>query len=616
MEDIARFLYEYAPFNLLPFEQVQHIAGLIQVEHFAAGQDILVYGGQPARFLYIVRRGSVELIHEDEQGVKVLDTLVAGEAFGHPSILRGKPPIVTVRTCAETQVYRLPAAVFHQLRRDLPVLDTFFAASAIERLSRRLQARYADTDPVLFQLRLRDLVRRTLITVAPDASVRVAAQIMRDYDVSSLVVDASPPGIITDRDLRNRVVAEGLSDTTRVAEVMSAPALSLPADSLVVEGLITMLERDIHQMPITENDRVIGLVTRTDIIRRRSHSPLFLPHRLQRAGSIEKLRAYSDQIIETVGALLDTGARVSDIGRVVAVAHDALLIHLLQDAEQALGEPPCPYDWLVLGSEGRYEQTLSTDQDNALIYADDAPPGADAYFAALAERVVEQLVACGFPRCPGDIMATNPEWRQPLHIWKRYFTRWINTPDEESLLQVAIFFDYRRIYGSLHVETELRPIILQARDQSIFLVHLAHTALRQSPPLGFFRKIVLERNDAGRDVIDLKQRGTALIVDLARLFALETGCTATNTLTRLRMSTASDHLSNSGAEELAAAFELISLLRLRHQYQQIQRGAQPTNYLPFSELTALEQRELKEALHTVARMQRSVAFTFQTGWIT
>lgn len=612
---VTRFLSQYPPFSELSPTQVDHIAHSVQVLTFAAGEDILVYGVGRNTYLYMIYAGSVDLLREDEQGITLFDTLGTGEFFGHASLIRHSAPIVTVRTCEETCVYRLPAALFHQLRRDYPAFARFFADSAIERLSHRLQAHYVDADPVMFQMRLRDLVRRELITVAPEASVREAAQIMREYDVSSLVVTSVPPGIITDRDLRNRVLAAGVSDTTPVAAVMSMPALTLPADSLVFEGLLTMLECDIHQMPITENDQVVAVVTRTDIMRRRSYSPLFLPRQLKRAQSLSQLRLYSEQIFETVGNLLYAGARTSDIGRVVSVAHDALLVRLLRDAEEALGPPPCPYDWLVLGSEGRYEQTLHTDQDNALVYADDAPPAAAAYFTVLAERVVEQLVACGFPRCPGDVMATNPAWRQPLAVWKGYFNDWMHLPDEEALLQVTIFFDFRRVYGSLDAEATLRATIRPARQQRLFLARLARTALQQPTPLGFFRQVLLERNAAGHDQLDLKQRGTALIVDLARLFALEAGCTATNTLSRLRLSAGKSTLSTTGAEELVAAFELISLLRLRHQYQQLQRGEPSDNAIHYAQLSPLEQRELKEALHAIARMQRSVAFAFQTDQI-
>lgn len=612
MEEIARFLAEHHPFDLLGPEQVQHLTETIQIEYFGPSQDIMTYGGKPSEFLYILRRGSVDLLREDDQGFQVFDTLSEGEIFGHPSLIRGKAPIVTVRTREETLVYLLPAQVFHQLRRDEPVFARFFAASSIERLSHALKARHAKASPELFQLRMQDLIRRPILTVDPTVPVRKVAVLMRDLNVSSLVVKSEPLGIITDRDLRNRVLAVGLSDTVPVAQVMTNPIITLPGDSLVFEGLMLMLERGIHHMPVTANGQVIGLVTHTEILRQQSRSPLLLPRHLQRTRSIEDIKVYAQQVTETVGSLLDSGVRISDIGRVVALSHDALVERLLVKAERILGPPPCPYAWIVLGSEGRYEQTLRTDQDNALIYANAESNEAEGYFAALAHHVVEWLVQCGFPRCPGEIMATNPQWCQPLAVWQNYFRGWIDTPNENALMRLAIFFDYRRIGGQLDVEQALRPIIRRSRENRIFLGRMARAALRQPAPLSFFRHFVLERSGTARDLIDLKVRGTALIVDLARIFALECGCAATSTLARLRAAGISSSLSEAGAEELAAAFELISLLRLRHQYRQLRQGEELTNQVPVSQLTSLEQRELKEALWAVARIQRSVEVLFQT----
>jgi CBS domain-containing protein len=267
----------------------------------------------------------------------------------------------------------------------------------------------------------------------------------------------------------------------------------------------------------------------------------------------------------------------------------------------------------VLGSEGRYEQTFRTDQDNALIYSDDAPPDADEYFSVLAERVVGQLADCGFPRCPGDIIATNPRSRQPLRVWKEYFRTWISKPDEMSLLRVTIFFDFRKVYGTLDVEPELRPVINQARENRVFLGRLARAALRQPAPIGFWRNLIVERNKNERDLFDLKHRGSALVVDLARLFALESGCAHTNTLMRLLQSPNQSSLSRSGAEELVAAFELITLLRLRHQNRQLRRNEEPTNQVSLSNLSAMWRRDLKEALMAVGRVQRHVELEFQTG---
>jgi CBS domain-containing protein len=613
MEDIVRILQSIPPFHLLSSEQLERIANVIQIEYFPTGHDVMVHNGPVSEYLYIIQRGSVDLLREDEDnGVQIFDTLDEGELFGYPSLIRRRPPIVTVRTREETLLYLLPADTFHHLRRDVPSFARFFASSVIERISHRLKVREASASPELFRLRLGDIMAE-LVSAPPDITLRQAAQIMSEHKISSLVITSDPPGIITDRDFRNKVLARGINDTTPVKEVMTTPVIALPADSLVFEALMTMLEHGFHHMPVTNNGQVVGLVTHTDIMRQQSKSPLFLPRQLERARNDKELRSYADQVMATAGSLLDEGARVSDIGRVVALAHDALVVRLIQDAEQTLGSPPCPYAWLLLGSEGRYEQILRTDQDNALVYADDAPPEAGDYFTQLAEYVIDKLLQCGFPPCPGNVMATNPQWRQPLAAWQEYFQEWIDAPRENTLLRIGVFFDYRKVYGTLDVDSTLRPVIKQGAENRIFLGRLSRVAIRHHAPVSFFRKLVVERSGEERNLLDLKARGTGLIVDLARLFALEVGCHRTNTVSRLRQCTkGGSSLSPEGAEELIAAFEMTSLLRLRYQYEQMKQGKQPATQVPVSWLSVLERRELKEALWAVARIQRSIELEFQT----
>lgn len=620
MDEIAAFLQAYPPFDRLPPEVIARIAAAVQIEYFAAGHTILTFGGEPARFLYVVRKGSVDLLREHDGNAQIFDTLGPGEAFGHPSLVRGQPPIVTVRAHGETLALLIPGAEFQRLRAEHPPFADFFAAAALDRLDHALKSRHAEAMPSLFRLQMGDLLRRPAVAVRPEMTVRAAAAHMREHGVSCLIVDTPPydlldenSGILTDRDLRNRVLAAGLPDSTPVSAVMTAPTISVPADSMIFEGLLLMLEHHIHHLPVTRGGLVVGLVTDRDILRRQSHSPLFLPRQLDRAHTLEELRSYSDQVFATVADLLDQGARFSDLGRVVAVAHDALIKRLLRDAEAELGPPPAPYAWLVLGSEGRFEQTLRTDQDNALIYADDAPPAAEPYFRALAELTVERLVACGFPRCPGEIMASNPRWRQPLAVWQGYFASWVDAPDEENLLRTAIFFDFRQIYGELRAEAALRPIVRRAWANRLFLARLARAALRTPAPLSFFRGITLERRGDQRDLLDLKLRGTAMVVDLARLFALEAGVSETGTVARLRASWPEASLGEEEAEALIQAFELLSLLRIRHQRGQIDEGVAPTNYISVSRLSPRERRELKESLQVVARIQRALAAEYQTG---
>lgn len=613
-EEVAQFLFTYPPFNLIPFDVVQQLGTEVKMITVGAGQTILEYGGAPSQYLYIIRQGSVDVLRDNGDGKTTLyDRLGVGDTFGHRSVLHARPPDMTARSREQTQLYLLPAPLFHQLRHEHPSFEQFFASS-LERLTQGINIQTPEVSPE-FQTRLRDVMQPIMTYVAPGTSVREAARLMREQGLECIIVDSSPPGLLTDRDLRNRVLAEGLSDATPVDQVMTSPIQTMPADSLVFEGLVTMLEQRVRHLPITENGRVIGVITHVDILRQQSYNPLLLPRQLMRARTTEDFCGYVDQVARTVGTLLAAGTRVQNIGRVVAASFDALQERLLRTAEAELGAPPCPYAWLVLGSQGRCEQLIHTDQDNAIIYADDAPPAAAEYFTALAEYVVEKLVACGFPRCPGDIMATNPRWRQPVRVWRAYFDDWIRTPDEEALMRAAIFFDYRRVYGQLDAEAALRPIIRYGRENKIFLTRLSQGALRQSPPIGFFRDFVVERNGAGQAVLDLKIRGTALIVDIARLFAIAADCADTNTISRLHLAAANNGMSREGAEELSAAFELISLLRLRHQYQQYTQGEQPTNQVEIASLTPLERRELKESLRAVGRMQRSVDNLFGSHWM-
>lgn len=444
---------------------------------------------------------------------------------------------------------------------------------------------------------LRSLVARLPLFVEPDATVEQAAQLMSAANASSLLVRSDPPGILTDRDLRRRVLAAGRGPDTPVREVMSQPVRTLDSDTPVHGAMLMMLEQGIHHVALVEEGEITGLITSGDLLRHQSHSPLYLHARLQAPGSLRTLDHYAAETAQAVALLVQGGMGAASIGRIVSSLNDALVGRLAQGAEAELGPPPCAYAWIVFGSEGRSEQILLTDQDNALVYAE-ASPEAERYFGELAQRVVAGLLAAGFPQCPGGYMATN--WRLPLADWLRRFDGWLHAPTPQALMEAAIFFDFRPVVGDLSLEP-LFGLLEGAQHNGLFLAHLLAAAREFAPPLGWFNRI---RSEDG--LIDIKHGGLAPVAGLGRALALAAGSRERSTLERLAAAQAGGQLSAEGAGDLAAAFTDFLELRLRHQLAALAAGQKPDNNIDVNALPAREQKQLRDALVRVRELQDAI----------
>jgi len=572
-------------------------------EHYPPGATILQQGAHVDR-LHVVARGLVEL---RSTAGDLVESIGPGEVFGQLSLLVGTPMLWRAVAGEDTDCYLVPRAEVEPLR-GVPGFEATLVQRAGERIRHAITLRRAAAPANPFAERARDLIARPLVTCGQQETVRAAAERMRDEQVSSLVVAGEPLGFLTDRDLRDRVVAPGIGLDTPVAAIMSTPLITAQADSTMAELLLMMVDRGIHHLPVTEAGRLVGIVTDTDLLRHESRHPLFLRRRLERAGDHEDLVAYAAEVRESVARLVDSETPVDDIGRLAGSAQDALVARILRDAERRLGPPPAPYAFMVLGSHARLEATLHTDQDHAIALADDAGPEAEAWAAALADEVVGGLERCGFPRCPGGIMASNPRWRVRLATWERYFRAWMEEPDEQALADTTIFFDFRQVGGTLDVDASLRPVVGQATAHPAFLARLALMALRRESPLDMFGQLRGIRQGRRR-VLDLKLRGIAGIVDLARVFALEAGVPETNTLVRLRLAAAR---GLDVAPDLAESFEFLQQVRLRHQVRRLRVGAEPDNLVPLSELTELERRWLRDLFRLLDIARQSVRLHLQT----
>lgn len=448
------------------------------------------------------------------------------------------------------------------------------------------------------------LVNSTPVVIDPQTTVAEAASEMRKHRITSILINSDPLGILTDRDLRNRVVAEALDPQTPVSQVMTCPIRAIPADTPIYGALMYTLQEGIHHLPLSRNGEIVGVVTNGDILRHQVKSPVYLMQHIRRASEPAVLSSYANDIAGTISGLYYGGLNVSQIGRIVASLNDALAVRLLKLTEKNLGPPPTPYAWVVFGSEGRMEQAVLTDQDNALIYEEDVP-GAKEYFKALSQQVNDGLVQAGFPPCPGGYMAVN--WHMSLPEWQRLFRKWVETPEPQALLEASIFFDFRPVYGTLSLES-LEQIVLKAKKSGIFIAQMARNSLSFTPPLNFFRWIVRDANG----MIDLKKGGVAPIVGLARTYALQGGARNRSTLERLQAAVAADTLSRHGADELIDTYQFLLGLRLREQLAKINHNETPTNLIDINELSRRDKRRLKEAFLVIKSMQEATSSRFRT----
>ena len=600
------FVKTISPFEQLDASDLAQVEAALTEVHFAAGQSILIQDGVPSQYLYLIREGAVRMEREEHNGVAAtVMVLEEGECFGYPSMIGESKPAFTVIAEEATLIYQLPENIFRKLLDNQPFAE-FFLRSLSERLRETADVEVPRLGGNL-TVEVGSLIRRPAVFVPPTMTVADAARTMNEARISSVLIEGSEAGIVTDRDLRNRILAVGRSYETPIEVIMSYPLKTLPTNTLTYNALLFMLEQNIYHLPLTQEGKIIGVITNNDLLRHQTTSPFYLLKQVEQLDSLSDLKFYFKEVAKIVGTLHRGGLEVVQIARIVSNLNDTLISRIISLVEQELGTPPTPYAWIVFGSEGREEQTILTDQDNALIY-EEASSEADSYFKRLAKRVGEALLKAGFPPCPGGYMAIN--WCRPLADWLRLFESWIKSPEPQALLEASIFFDFRSVHGSLSLNP-LERLLLEAGDSQLFLGQLARATLRLRPPLGFFRRI---REENGH--VDLKKGGIAPIVGLARLYALQARSRARSTLERIEAARQANSLSQDGADTLAETFRFLLTLRLRDQLTDLREGRTPDNRIRMREqLSARERRHLKEAFVAISSLQSVTSQRYQTSML-
>ncbi|MFH1058746.1 MAG: DUF294 nucleotidyltransferase-like domain-containing protein [Pseudomonadota bacterium] len=634
---VQEFVRTVAPFDTLGEDELTAVVQEMEIAYHPRGQVVIRRGGEPSRFLYIIQAGSarVSLPQEDGGEDLLVDVRGEGETFGALSLLQGNQALFQVTAREDLICYLLPAAAFKDLVARRPAFERHFSfglarnLEAVRRAAGRELPRVTGMDGVtldaaLMRSRVDEVMSRDALTCLAATPVKAAAHLMTVRQVGSIIVtdqSGHPIGVLTDHDLRSKVLALGRSADRPVHEFMSQPVHAIGPEAHAFEALLAMSRHGVHHLAVTSDERLVGVICDHDLQGLTGSSPVAVVRDIAKVESVDELVVVHQKIDRVLETLLRLGGSAATMLALVTEFNDRLTLKLLGliEAEienQGLGRPPVPYVWMALGSEGRREQTLRTDQDNALIFANlpaEREPAVKQWFLAFAGRVVAGLERCGFPRCPGEVMASNPRWCQTDEQWQQTFARWLADPKPLTLRLASIFFDFRAIYAEADYIDYLSARLKAAlEDNRLFLRMMAKNALYNRPPLGFLRQFVVEKSGEHKHKLNLKLSGLTPIVDAARVMALELGIAATNTLERLKGVERAGILKPTQAADLREAFGFITLTRIAQHLEARSRGEVPDNFVDPAALNSLQRKMLKESFGVISQLQDLVEHRYQT----
>jgi len=628
LDAVLAFLRKTLPFNELDEQALELVAKNCTIDFFPKSSLVLQQDVSEVNHLYLISRGGVKAFLKDaDDQVTLKDFRGEGSYFGALGLIRGSKSNLNVETVEDTFCYLLPKDTFLELVRNNPGVARYYLQKLSEDVVCHVYAELRDRKVrarpqvafYLFNVEVADIVRRAMAVISGNETVQNAARMMSDLKIGSLLIQdpaGEIVGIVTDKDLRGKVVAMGLDYLTEVARIMTSPVRTISAHAVCFDALLQMMNQQVHHLAVKRGNEIVGVVTAHDIMVHQGSSPLYLFREIVAQRKIEGLYPLAQKVPMVVRTLIEEGAKANNVTRMITVLNDHILDRLLTLLHDEMGPAPQPFCWLMMGSEGRREQTFKTDQDNALLY--DTPPeewektkAAKLYFRRFGNSAIEHLERCGYPLCKGEIMASNPKWRKPFKVWQGYFDRWMAAPEPQEVLHATIFFDFRPGFGHVALGNRLRDhLARQAPRKGIFLMHLAKDCLVGRPPLSFFRNFIVEKDGAHKNRLDIKTRGLVPIVDFARLYSLRHGVRETNTLSRLKELSEGEFIPKELYTETREAYEFQMQLRLVHQLRMMEAGLTPHNYIDPAELSDLEKQTLKEAFAVVGRIQAHIKGEF------
>jgi CBS domain-containing protein len=603
MHDIAEFLKRHPPFDALEPDELESVSAAAEIEFHAARTPILDSAQATSSYAWVVRRGSVELLVDG----RLLDVLGEGEMFGFASLLAEEPLGFVARAGEDSLLYRFPAETIR------PVLErpasVRFIARAIDKGVRLLAGREDAPTHDTAGRQVHELIRAQPLLLPPGTSVQDAARGMAEAGVTCVVVDLGDGlGIVTDRDIRTRVVAAGAGPDTPLREVMSAPARTISADRTGSEALLVMLDHGVRHLPVLDaRRRLLGVLDDVDLMASERRAPFRLRAAIARAGTFAEVAEAAAELADSVIALHDAGLPAATVSGAITSVHDSVTRRLIDITLDEHGPAPVPFTWLAMGSFGRFEPFPSSDVDCALAWEGPDDEEIRAAMVALAERVLAGLAASGFEPDEKGAVATSSLFARPVEGWQAAARGWIEDPDQHrGLMLLSVVVESDAVWGSTAAAERIAAAFATTPGREHMLIRLATAALAERPPTGFLRQFVLHGGGERRGALDIKRRGLQPIESLARWAGLSAGVSAASTRARLDAAERAGRLGASDAALLRDSYELMAALRMEHQVERLRSGGVPDDLIDPKSLAPLTRTSLKEAFRQVAKVQRGI----------
>lgn len=632
-ERLVPFIHQHPPFDLLSADQIMKLASYSEICYVEKGKVLFREGDSPGKFFFMVRQGQIKIYIASEQN-RLIDRCDEGDILGVRPLIAKEPYLATAEAEEDSLLYALPVEVFETFLLTNPKLSLYLAAGFASGKPAARKNFVQTSGGSVFstsllrsyeQLQETNTINPTgsLITCTLETSIKESALLMSDNNSSAvIIVDERkfPLGIVTDTDLRKMVATGKFVIDQSISEVMNSPVVTINLNASNGEALIAMMQKSIHHLCITADGTTsspcVGILSDQDLLLAEGRSPAAILRGIKNSRSTSEINLLLERADQLVASYIDTRTHSAYISGVMAAINDSVLSKCIEMALEVQGKAPVAFCWLSLGSAGREEQIIRTDQDNALVYDDTTHLDHEKlkkYFLEMAQKVNQYLAECGFEYDPAGIMAGNHKWCNGVSEWGNLFSQWIKTPDEQNILLSTIFFDFRGAFGETSLSQKLAANLYQSLDhQPKFLSFLAKDALTNPPPLSFFRNFLVEKSGEHKDQFDLKLRAMLPLVDAARVLCLHHQLKGVNnTPQRYRAIAELESTQSELFHEAALSFEILAGMRAKSAIENKNSG----RYILPGQFQKLERQSLKNIFEIIAELQKLLEVRFQLNYL-